>query len=144
MMNLITTLDCETVRIFAYSRTSKQPNKRPGVSLKTESETGENAKNMGCPFCIRYIRLHYPPLPAKFWHKLLTSCQDMFPTSHSRCSLPWWIHCSLACSVFLWFAKASHRSFYPLFRTARKLLWRKVSFVEDNEKLVYQKVCQLW
>ena len=37
-------LDCKTVRIFAYSSTREQSNKRSGKSgtrLKTESETGE-------------------------------------------------------------------------------------------------------
>ena len=34
-------LDCKTVRIFAYSSTRKQSNKRSGTRLKTESETGE-------------------------------------------------------------------------------------------------------
>ena len=34
-------IDCKTVRIFAYSSTRKQSNKRPGTRLKTESETGE-------------------------------------------------------------------------------------------------------
>ena len=34
-------LDCKTVRIFAYSRTREQSNKRSGMRLKTESETGE-------------------------------------------------------------------------------------------------------
>ena len=33
-------LDCKTVRIFAYSSTREQSNKRPGMRLKTESETG--------------------------------------------------------------------------------------------------------
>ena len=37
--------DCETVRIFAYSRTLEQSNKRSGTRLKTESETGGDAKN---------------------------------------------------------------------------------------------------
>ena len=32
-------LDCKTVRIFAYSRTREQSNKRSGMGLKTESET---------------------------------------------------------------------------------------------------------
>ena len=32
-------LDCKTVRIFAYSSTSEQSNKRSGARLKTESET---------------------------------------------------------------------------------------------------------
>ena len=34
-------LDCKTVRIFAYSRTREQSNKRSGTRLKTGSETGE-------------------------------------------------------------------------------------------------------
>ena len=33
--------DCKTVRIFAYSSTREQSNKRSGTRLKTESETGE-------------------------------------------------------------------------------------------------------
>ena len=32
------TLDCKTVRIFAYSNTREQSNKRSGTRLKTESE----------------------------------------------------------------------------------------------------------
>ena len=35
-------LDCKTVRIFAYSSTREQSNKRSGMRLKTESETGES------------------------------------------------------------------------------------------------------
>ena len=34
-------LDCKTVRIFAYSSTREQPNKRSGTKLKTQSKTGE-------------------------------------------------------------------------------------------------------
>ena len=34
-------LDCKTVRIFAYSSTREQSNKRSGTRLKTESETGD-------------------------------------------------------------------------------------------------------
>ena len=34
-------LECKTVRIFAYSSTREQSNKRSGTRLKTESETGE-------------------------------------------------------------------------------------------------------
>ena len=38
-------LDCKTVRIFAYSCTREQSNKRSGTRLKTESETwGETLK----------------------------------------------------------------------------------------------------
>ena len=34
-------LDCKTVRIFAYSSTHEQSNKRSGTRLKTESESEE-------------------------------------------------------------------------------------------------------
>ena len=34
-------VDCKTVRIFAYSSTREQSNKRCGTRLKTESETAE-------------------------------------------------------------------------------------------------------
>ena len=34
-------IDCKTVRIFAYSNTREQSNKRSAMRLKTESETGE-------------------------------------------------------------------------------------------------------
>ena len=34
-------VDCKTFRIFAYSSTREQSNKRCGTRLKTESETGE-------------------------------------------------------------------------------------------------------
>ena len=34
-------LDCKTVRIFAYSSTREQSNKRSGTRLKTESKAGE-------------------------------------------------------------------------------------------------------
>ena len=34
-------VDCKTVRIFVYSSTREQSNKRSEMRLKTESETGE-------------------------------------------------------------------------------------------------------
>ena len=34
-------LDCKTVRIFVYSSTREQSNKRSGMRLKTKSQTGE-------------------------------------------------------------------------------------------------------
>ena len=34
-------VDCKTVRIFVYSSTREQSNKRCGTRLKTESEVGE-------------------------------------------------------------------------------------------------------
>ena len=42
---MMTKVDCKTVRIFAYSSTREQSNKRSGTRLKTESETwGETLK----------------------------------------------------------------------------------------------------
>ena len=38
---IVMVIDCKTVRIFAYSSTLEQSNKRSGTKLKTESETGE-------------------------------------------------------------------------------------------------------
>ena len=35
------TVDCKTVRIFAFPRKREQSNKRSGTRLKTKSETGE-------------------------------------------------------------------------------------------------------
>ena len=37
----LVSVDCKTVRIFAYSSTHEQSNKRSGTRLKTESETRE-------------------------------------------------------------------------------------------------------
>ena len=54
-------LDCKTVRIFAYSSTREQSNKRPGTRLKTESETGERrfffsrlTRPKGCVWLARF------------------------------------------------------------------------------------------
>ena len=41
MINGAIRVDCKTVRIFAYSSTREQSNKRSATKLKTESETGE-------------------------------------------------------------------------------------------------------
>ena len=59
---------------------------------------------------------------AKFWCQLLANCQVMFATSHLWCSLPWWIHCPLACSV----AKESQRTFH--------LCGERFSFVDWTTK----------
>ena len=40
-------IDCKTVRIFAYSSTREQSNKRSGTRLKTESKTGERRWKYG-------------------------------------------------------------------------------------------------
>ena len=54
----------QTVRIFTYSSTREQSNKRSGMRLKQRARLGRDAKNTDCPFCIRYIRSNYPLLPA--------------------------------------------------------------------------------
>ena len=41
LVRAINSLDCKVVRIFAYSSTLEQSNKRSWVRLKTKSETGE-------------------------------------------------------------------------------------------------------
>ena len=39
--NFYFSIDCKTVRIFAYSSMHEQSNKRSGTRLKTERETGK-------------------------------------------------------------------------------------------------------
>ena len=52
-------LDCKTVRIFAYSSTREQSNKRSGVRLKTESQTGRDAGRVSFAR-VRLLRLALP------------------------------------------------------------------------------------
>ena len=49
-------LDCKTVHIFAYSSTQEQSNKRSGMSLKTESETGERRLCHALPISLLILR----------------------------------------------------------------------------------------
>ena len=49
--------DCKTVRIFVYSSTREQSNKRPGTRLKTESETGEGLARERHPLLISLLFL---------------------------------------------------------------------------------------
>ena len=51
LLIIIMTIDCKTVLIFAYSSTREQSNKRSGMRLKTESETGETL-----PFSLLILR----------------------------------------------------------------------------------------
>ena len=54
-------LDCKTVRIFAYSSTREQSNKRSGTQLKTESETwGETLKIRTVRFAYFFLSPHTP------------------------------------------------------------------------------------
>ena len=41
VVSYLITVDCKTVRIFAFARKREQSNKRSETRLKTESETGE-------------------------------------------------------------------------------------------------------
>ena len=49
--------DCKTVRIFVYSSTREQSNKRSGTRLKTESETGEGLARERHPLPISLLFL---------------------------------------------------------------------------------------
>ena len=49
-------VDCKTIRIFAYSGTRVQSNKRSAASLKTESESGERLLRTVFQFCKRDAR----------------------------------------------------------------------------------------
>ena len=54
-------VDCKTVRIFAFSSTREQSNKRCGTRLKTESETGESGRVRLARFArIRLLRHALP------------------------------------------------------------------------------------
>ena len=48
LVRAINSLDWKVVRIFAYSSTLEQSNKRSGVRLKTKSETGERQTLRAC------------------------------------------------------------------------------------------------
>ena len=49
-------VNCKTVRIFAYSSTREQSNKRSGTRLKTESETGERLLGHALPISSMILR----------------------------------------------------------------------------------------
>ena len=62
-LDICSSLDCKTVRIFAYSSTREQSNKRSGTRLKTESETGERRYGrvrLARFACIRLLRHSLP------------------------------------------------------------------------------------
>ena len=62
--------DCKTVRIFAYSSTREQSNKRSGTRLKIESETGENGRVRLDSYATLYRFLNW------FWEKKTTVLQS--------------------------------------------------------------------
>ena len=53
---IVMVIDCKTVRIFAYSSTLEQSNKRSGMRLKTESETGERFLRHALPISLLILR----------------------------------------------------------------------------------------
>ena len=69
------TSDCKTIRIFAYSSTREQSNKRSGTRLKTESETGERQF-----FSLARVRLvrHALPISLLILRKKPTVLQSSF------------------------------------------------------------------
>ena len=75
-------VDCKTVRIFAYSSTREQSNKRSGTSLKTERETGETPHTSYT--CVRLARFaHVRLLP----HALQISLLILRKKNRLFCSL---------------------------------------------------------
>ena len=74
-------VDCKTVRIFAYSSTREQSNKRCGTRLKTESETGE--RRYGRVRLARFARVrllrHALPISLLILRKKPTVLQSTAP-----------------------------------------------------------------
>ena len=62
-------LDCKAVRIFAYSSTREQSNKRSGMRLKTESETGERLLRHALPISLLILRKKPTVLPSRAYLK---------------------------------------------------------------------------
>ena len=68
-------LDCKTVRIFAHSSTREQSNKRSGMRLKTESETGERRSRRVTLARVRLLR-HALPISLLILRKKATVFQS--------------------------------------------------------------------
>ena len=67
------TLDCKTVRIFAYSSTREQSNKKSGTRLKTESETWEETLT---PSRSRHRLCWRTATSAHFWSSTLSQTSN--------------------------------------------------------------------
>ena len=79
-------LDCKTVRIFAYSSTREQSNKRSGTRLKTESETEK--RRYGRVRLARFARKTLTPRFTDFFtdfEKKKTKKNDCIAVCHSVC-----------------------------------------------------------
>ena len=72
------TLDCKTVRIFAYCSRREHSNKTSGARLKTKSEMGRDALQ-ACEACsLREWDSYYATLNRRFWRKKPTVLQSTF------------------------------------------------------------------
>ena len=65
----------------------------------------------------------------------------MFSTSRLWCSLPWWIHCLLACSLV---CESTVEQFLTFINFARQanICGERFSVVEENKKCVFKNVSQ--
>ena len=68
-------LDCKTVRIFPHSSTREHSNKRSGMRLKTESETGERRSRRVTLARVRLLR-HALPISLLILRKKATVFQS--------------------------------------------------------------------
>ena len=81
-------VDCKTVRIFAYSSTREQSNKRSGTRLKIDSETGERRKFFLSPHTpYGRVRLARFARVRRLRHALPTSLMILRKKSRLFCSL---------------------------------------------------------
>ena len=76
-------LDCKTVRIFAYSSTREQSNKRSGTRLKTESETEK--RRYGRVRLARFARKTLPPRFTDIFTDFEKKKNDCIAVYHSVC-----------------------------------------------------------
>ena len=80
-MYVLQYLDCKTVRIFAYSSTREQLNKRSGTRLKTEGVWGSRASRTQDSYATLYRFLYW------FWEKnrLFCSLCNTWPCNNLPC-----------------------------------------------------------
>ena len=113
---------------------------------------GRDAKNTDCRWLSIFHTLYSYEFPAtlihgqfplaKFWCKLLTSCQVLFPTSHR--DVPYRDEFIQSVGVFSFSlmceSVAAQFLILDTFVPRENSCGERFSFVEDNEKFVYQKV----
>ena len=76
-------LDCKTVRIFAYSSTREQSNKRSGTRLKMESETEK--RRYGRVRLARFARVRLLRHALPIFLLILRKKNDCIAVYHSVC-----------------------------------------------------------